>query len=87
VSQELKILLLGGCLMPLHLKLLPLKLQLLPLELVLMSLDLSKCNCCVLSLSLHLNLLPLQAWVSLSRIATMAGSEREADPKPPALWL
>jgi hypothetical protein len=37
VSQKLKILLLGGCLLPLHLKLLPLKLQLLPLELVLTS--------------------------------------------------
>jgi hypothetical protein len=59
VSQELKILLLGGCLLPLHLKLLPLKLQLLPLELVLMSLNLSKCGSCVLSLSLHLNLLSL----------------------------
>jgi hypothetical protein len=59
VSQELKVLLLGGCLLPLHLKLLPLKLQLLPLQLILMSLNLSKCSCCVLSLSLHLNLLPL----------------------------
>jgi hypothetical protein len=59
VSQELKVLLLGGCLLPLHLKLLPLKLQLLPLELVLTSLNLSKCSSCVLSLSLHLNLLSL----------------------------
>jgi hypothetical protein len=59
VSQELKILLLVGCLMSLHLELLPLKLKLLPLELVLTSLNLSKCSCCVLSLSLHLNLLPL----------------------------
>jgi hypothetical protein len=59
VSQELKILLLGGCLLPLHLKLLPLKLQMLPLELVLMSLNLSKYSCCALSLSLRLNLLPL----------------------------
>jgi hypothetical protein len=42
VSQELKILLLGGCLLPLHLILLPLKLKLLPLELVLMSLNLSE---------------------------------------------
>jgi hypothetical protein len=52
VLQELKILLLGGYL-------LPLKLQLLPLELVLMSLNLSECSYYVLSLSLHLNLLPL----------------------------
>jgi hypothetical protein len=42
-----------------HLKLLPLKLQLLPLKLVLTSLNLSKRCSCVLSLSLHLNLLPL----------------------------
>jgi hypothetical protein len=59
MSQELKILLLGGCLLPLHLKLLPLKLQLLPLELILTSLNLSKYGSCVLSLSLHLNLLSL----------------------------
>jgi hypothetical protein len=59
MSQELKILLLGGCLLPLHLKLLPLKLQLLPLELILTSLNLSKCGSCVLSLSLHLYLLSL----------------------------
>jgi hypothetical protein len=59
VSQELKILLLVGCLLSLHLELLPLKLKLLPLELVLTSLNLSKCSCCVLSLSLHLKLLPL----------------------------
>jgi hypothetical protein len=59
VSQELKILLLGGCLLPLHLKLLPLKLKLLPLELVLTSLNLSECSCSILSLSLQLNLLPL----------------------------
>jgi hypothetical protein len=52
MSQELKILLLGGCLLPLHLKLLP-------LELVLTSLNLSKYGSCVLSLSLHLNLLSL----------------------------
>jgi hypothetical protein len=51
VTQELKILLLGGCLLPLHLKLLPLKLQLLPLKLVLTSLNLSKYGSCVLSLS------------------------------------
>jgi hypothetical protein len=59
VSQELKILLLGGCLLLLHLKLLPLKLKLLTLELILMSLNLGERSCCVLSLSLHLNLLPL----------------------------
>jgi hypothetical protein len=53
------ILLLSGCLLPLHLKLLPLKLKLLPLELVLTSLNLSECSCCILSLLLHLNLLPL----------------------------
>jgi hypothetical protein len=44
---------------PLHLKLLPLKLKLLPLELVLTSLNLSECNFCIMSLSLHLNLLSL----------------------------
>jgi hypothetical protein len=49
----------GGCLLSLHFKLLPPKLQLLPLELVLTSLNLSKCSSCVLSLSLHLNLLSL----------------------------
>jgi hypothetical protein len=59
VSQELEILLLVGCLLSLHLELLPLKLELLPLELVLTSLNLSKYSCCVLSLSLHLKLLPL----------------------------
>jgi hypothetical protein len=59
VSQELKILLLGGCLLPLHLKLLLVKLQLLPLELVLTNLNLSKYSSCVLSLLLHLNLLSL----------------------------
>jgi hypothetical protein len=59
MSQELKILLLSGCLLSLHLKLLPLKLKLLPLELVLMSLNLSECSCCILSLLLQLNLLPL----------------------------
>jgi hypothetical protein len=52
VSQELKVLLLGGCLLPLYLKLLPLKL-------VLMSLNLSESSCVILSLSLQLNLLPL----------------------------
>jgi hypothetical protein len=51
--------LLGGCLLSLYLKLLPLKLKLLPLKLVLTSLNLSECSCCVLSMSLHLNLLPL----------------------------
>jgi hypothetical protein len=51
--------LLGGCLLPLHLELLPLKLQLLPLELVLTCLNLGKCCSCVLSLSLHQNLLSL----------------------------
>jgi hypothetical protein len=59
VSQELKIPLLVGYLLSLHLELLPLKLKLLPLELVLTSLNLSKCSYCVLSLSLHLKLLPL----------------------------
>jgi hypothetical protein len=59
VSQELKVLLLGGYLLSLHLKLLPLKLQLLPLKLVVTSLNLSKYGSCVLSLSLHLNLLSL----------------------------
>jgi hypothetical protein len=59
MSQELKILLLSGCLLPLHLKLMPLKLKLLPLELILTSLNMSECSCCILSLSLHLNLLPL----------------------------
>jgi hypothetical protein len=78
--------LLSGCLLPLHLKLLPLKLKLLPLELILTSLNLSECSCYILSLSLQLNLLPLLAWVSLSRIATMARSEREAEPEPPASW-
>jgi hypothetical protein len=59
VTQELKVLLLVCCLLSLHLELLSLKLKLLPLELVLTSLNLSKRSCCVLSLSLHLNLLPL----------------------------
>jgi hypothetical protein len=59
MSQELKILLLSGCLLPLHLKLLPLKLKLLSLELVLTSLNLSESSSCILSLSLQLNLLPL----------------------------
>jgi hypothetical protein len=45
VSQKLKILLLGGCLLPLDLKLLPLKL-------ILTSLNLSKYSCVILSLSL-----------------------------------
>jgi hypothetical protein len=52
MSQELKVLLLGGCLLPLYLKLLPLKL-------ILTSLNLSECSCVILSLSLQLNLLPL----------------------------
>jgi hypothetical protein len=59
MSQKLKILLLSGCLLPLHLKLLPLKLKLLSLELVLTSLNLSESSSCILSLSLQLNLLPL----------------------------
>jgi hypothetical protein len=57
MSQELKILLLGGYLLPLHLKLLAPKLQLLALELILTSLNLSKYGSCVLSLSLHLYLM------------------------------
>jgi hypothetical protein len=52
VSQELKVLLLGGCLLPLYLKLLPLKL-------VLTSLNMSECSYVILSLSLQLNLLSL----------------------------
>jgi hypothetical protein len=52
VSQKLKVLLLGGCLLPLYLKLLSLKL-------ILTSLNLSECSCIILSLSLQLNLLPL----------------------------
>jgi hypothetical protein len=52
VLKKLKVLLLGGCLLPLYLKLLPLKL-------ILTSLNLSECSCVILSLSLQLNLLPL----------------------------
>jgi hypothetical protein len=52
VSQELKVLMLGGCLLLLDLKLLPLKL-------VLTSLNLSECSYVILSLSLQLSLLPL----------------------------
>jgi hypothetical protein len=59
VTQELKVLLLVCCLLSLHLELLTLELKLQPLELVLTSLNLSKRSCCVLSLTLHLYLLPL----------------------------
>jgi hypothetical protein len=59
VAQELYVLLLSDCLLPLHLELLSLELELLPLELVLMSLNLSERGSCILSLSLHLDLLSL----------------------------
>jgi hypothetical protein len=59
VTQELKVLLLVCCLLSLHLELLTLELKLLPLELILTGLYLSKCSCCVLSLSLHLKLMSL----------------------------